>query len=129
MAKYILVCGLLMAASVVFSSREAIAESAELDVVIAGAADVQAIVVRDGQGRLRRYARGDVVTGSEWRIASVRDDEVIFENLRREMGARIEMRIRVGEAFRLHAPPAQAQLAIPVAVHARKAEPAGNGSQ
>jgi hypothetical protein len=54
---------------------------------------------------------------------------VIFENLRREMGARIEMRVHVGGAFHLHQPMAPPQLAVPAIAHPRKAEPAGNGKR
>jgi hypothetical protein len=104
------------------------ADSAGRNIVAAAAADLQAIVVRDDQGNPHRYAQGDVVAGSEWRVASVVGDAVMFESVRREMGARVEMRVHVGETFRLHAPQAPAALAIPK-MHARKVKPAGSGKQ
>ena len=88
----------------VAAATRASAESARSYAVVAMAADVQTMVVRDGEGRLVSCAGGDVVAGTEWRVVSVREGSAMLEGVRRQAGAKVELRVKVGERFDPHAP-------------------------
>ena len=52
--------------------------AAEPYVVAALAADANAVVLAAPDGRLLRYRRGEFLADSAWRVAEVREDEVVF---------------------------------------------------
>ncbi len=52
--------------------------AAEPYVVAALAADAQAVVLSATDGRLLRYRSGEQLADTPWRVAEVREDEVVF---------------------------------------------------
>jgi len=93
------------------------AESARSYAVVAMAADVQTMVVRDSEGRLVSCARGDVVAGTEWRVVNVRGGSATLEGVQRQAGAKVELRVNVGERFDPH---------VPLTTHESVAAPLGS---
>lgn len=68
--------GLLAAGSAMASCRPA---AAEAFVVAAVATDVQAVVLRDAQGQLRRLGTGEsLAPGSAWRLLRIELDRAVF---------------------------------------------------
>jgi type II secretory pathway component PulC len=70
-------------------------------VVVAVAADSQAIAVRDESGRAALYARGETLGDSAWRLKSVHRDVAILETDQRFEGETLQMQVRAGQALSL----------------------------
>ncbi|HET8941386.1 MAG TPA: hypothetical protein VFN13_05310 [Rudaea sp.] len=78
------------------ADADAAASPNRLDVV-AVAADVQAVVIRDRSGEVHRYAAGDAVTGSHWRVGRIADNQVVLESLQRFHGSALSLRLAPGQ--------------------------------
>lgn len=71
--------------------------------VAAIAADAQAVVLRHDQGLLRRYAVGDIIANSNWRIARITANEVRLELSQRLDGKPIGLHLTLGQNVDLDA--------------------------
>lgn len=79
--------------------------------VVAIAGDVQTIVFRGAEGRLESYTVGDLIAGSDWRVATVSSDSVMLEAKKRFNGAKLSTRLGMGYVFDAKDPvPVQALL-------------------
>lgn len=67
--------------------------------VVAIASDVHAIVFRDAEGCLVSYTVGDLIAGSDWKVAMVSSDTVMLEAQKRFSGARLSARLGMGYVF------------------------------
>ena len=67
--------------------------------VVAIASDVQAIVFRDAEGHLVSYTVGDLIAGSDWKVAVVSSDTVVLEAQKRFNGAKLSTRLGMGHVF------------------------------
>lgn len=113
----------------VASATTASAESAGSYAVVAMAADVQVLVVCDGEGRLVSYAKGDVVGGTEWRVVSVRGGSAMLEAVQRKAGAKVELRVKVGDRFDPHVPLTTHESAVVPLGGARIVQPVRQGKK
>ena len=83
--------------------------------VVAFAADVQAVVLRDGEGHLARYAAGQVLPGGVWKVSAVHSADVELRSLTALDGHAVNTRLLQGETLdsgaieRLRAPTQTAQ--------------------
>ena len=92
--------------------------------VAALAADVQSVVFIDERGQPRRYAVGDMIAGSEWRVAQVTTARVTLESSQRLNGKPLSMCLASGQSVDLGATDAvllalRRPLALPGAVSVR----------
>ncbi|MEO8958019.1 MAG: hypothetical protein ABI304_03685 [Rudaea sp.] len=92
-------CLSTMLLSSTFARADSVAASPlpnRLDVV-AVAADVQAVVIRDSHGEARRYTSGESITGSHWRVARIANNQVVLESLQRFHGNVLSLRLAPGQ--------------------------------
>ena len=92
--------------------------------VAALAADVQSVVFVDEQGQLHRYAMGDIIAKSSWRVAQVTTDRVTLESSQRLDGRPLTVCLASGQSVDLGATKAallelHRPLALPGAVSIR----------
>jgi len=92
--------------------------------VVAIADDVQAVVLRDDQGSLRRYAIGAAVADSGWHIARVAHGRVTFEFSQRIHGDVLALQLGAGDSADLGVSAAtaasmQRTQAVPVSTNLR----------
>jgi len=87
--------------------------------VVAVAADVHSVVVRDASGRLMRYGEGATIVGTAWRVAHVSGDRVTLASTQRLRGSVVELPLRAGDRVDLGAQ--SAQMADVQQPHARPA--------
>jgi hypothetical protein len=92
--------------------------------VAALAADVQSVVFVDDRGQLQRYAVGDMVAGSDWRVVQVGTTRVTLESSQRLNGRPLSMCLTSDQSVDLGATEAallalHRPLAVPGAVSVR----------
>ena len=75
--------------------------------VVAVAADVHAIVVRDASAQLVRYGEGATIAGTAWRVARVSGDRATLVSMQRLRGSVVELPLRAGDHVDLGALTAQ----------------------
>jgi putative transposase len=106
---------------VAFAHAEAAADSrAHAIEIVAIAADVHAIVVRNAAGQLARYDEGAVVAGSAWHVLRVTGERAVLVYAQRLRGSVVEMAVRSGDRIDLDASTAQlVEARQPYAIPAR----------
>lgn len=67
--------------------------------MVALANDVQAVVLRDGAGRLTRYGKGDWLPGKTWKVSRVDADRVVLRAAESLGGQAVTARLAAGERF------------------------------
>jgi hypothetical protein len=67
--------------------------------VVALAADVQAVVLRDAEGHLSRYRAGQVLPGGTWKVLAVHDADVELQALSAIDGHAVSTRLRSGDSL------------------------------
>jgi hypothetical protein len=107
-------CGLITAVLFACAAKAVAAGNEGATLLAASAVDVQAIVVRDGTGRVHRYSKGDSIAGSGWRLVSVQPDGADFESVLPRSGVRARMRVATGAPIRLRLPPTAELPPIPI---------------
>jgi len=69
--------------------------------VVAVAADVHSIVVRDGRAQLARYVEGAAIAGTTWHLVRVSGDSATLTCAQRLRGSAVEMLVHVGDHINL----------------------------
>lgn len=77
--------------------------AAEPYVVAALAADANAVVLAAPDGHLLRYRRGELLADSAWRVAEVREDEVVFARPLPGRGGALNVGVKRGASIDFNA--------------------------
>lgn len=81
------------------SSSQAQGLSSGQYLVLAVAADIQSIVIRDPSGHSRLYRIGDLLPDGQWRVISTSSDALELQATKRLHGNVVNLRLRAGDAF------------------------------
>lgn len=86
-----------VAAFCAFSIAAAPSPPAGAWTLAAVAADVEAVVLADASGVLRKVAVGERAPGDAWRLSAIRDGRAVFKAEQRLDGRIVELHLTVGE--------------------------------